>query len=89
MTKNLKKIVSSVTALAIMISIGTASALEAYNGDTGNDNDENNFVKLECDRIEELPDGGKIYVYNIDGVENSFPVPQKGFQLSAANIKEL
>ncbi len=41
---------------------------------------------LEFQEIKELPDGGKIYVYNIDGIINEFPVPPEGFNpLNASN----
>lgn len=36
-------------------------------------------ILLQYDHIEELSDGGKIYVYIIDGIENSFPVPPDEF----------
>lgn len=36
-----------------------------------------------------MPDGGKIYTYIIDGVENNFPVPPKGFKPLMATDEEL
>ncbi len=44
---------------------------------------------LQCDHIVELSDGGKIYVYYIDGVENDFPVPPAGFKPIDASDEEL
>ena len=44
---------------------------------------------LQCDHIEELSDGGKIYVYYIDGIENDFPVPPAGFKPIEASDEEL
>lgn len=42
--------------------------------------------RLQCQEIISLPDGGKIYVYNINGVINEFPVPPDGFDpLNASN----
>ena len=44
---------------------------------------------LQCDHIVELSDGGKIYVYYIDGIENDFPVPPAGFKPIEASDEEL
>lgn len=44
---------------------------------------------LTCDEVIELDDGGKIYVYNIDGVINEFPVPPEGFNPLTATDKQL
>lgn len=44
---------------------------------------------MECNRIDELPDGGKVYVYNIDGVENRFPMPPEGFDALTATDEQL
>lgn len=44
---------------------------------------------LQWSRIEELPDGGKIYVYIIDGTENMFPVPPDGFHPLTATDEAL
>ncbi len=46
-----------------------------------------NFLKY--DHIEELNDGGKIYVYYIDGIENDFPVPPDGFKPLEASDEDL
>lgn len=86
MTKTLKRrIISSVTTLAMVFSLGAVSALGA------NDmaNIEPTSVKLDYDRIEEMPDGGKIYIYVIDGVETKFPVPPEGFKPLTATDEKL
>lgn len=82
MTKiNKRRIISSVTALAIVLNFGTISALDAYYTQSAQ-----NYDIINCDHVEELPDGGQIYYYNIDGVESSFPVPPEGFDpLSASD----
>lgn len=87
MTKTRKRrIISSITTLAIVFSLGAANTLDAY--DAG-DNNEQAAVMLEYDRIEELPDGGKIYVYIIDGTEHQFPVPPEGFKPLTATDEQL
>jgi len=44
---------------------------------------------LQCDHIEELSDGGKIYVYYVNGIENDFPVPPAGFKPNEASDEDL
>jgi hypothetical protein len=44
---------------------------------------------LTADKIEVLPDGGKLYTYIIDGVRNVFPVPPTGFKPIEATDDEL
>lgn len=86
MTKQTKrKFFSMVTAVAMMFSLGTVNALEVYNVNES----ESNLVTLDYNRIEELPDGGKIYVYIIDGIENRFPVPPEGFKPLTASDEQL
>ncbi len=86
MTRNLKRrIISSITSLAMVFSFGATNALDAYNSDTS----ELQSGKLNYDSIEELPDGGKIYTYNIGGVINQFPVPPKGFNPITATDEQL
>lgn len=86
MLKVSKKIVSSITAIAMVLSLSTELSLGAYDDSI---EEEQQSVKLDYERVEELPDGGKNYVYIIDGVENSFPVPPKGFQPLTANDEQL
>lgn len=86
MTKTVKRrIVSSITTLAMVFSFGTVNAMDAYNAvDDGQAS-----VVLDYDRIEELPDGGKIYIYLIDGMEHKFPVPPEGFKPLTATDEQL
>jgi len=44
---------------------------------------------LTADKIEVLPDGGKLYTYIINGVRNVFPVPPTGFKPIEATDAEL
>lgn len=86
MTRNLKRrIISSITSLAMVFSFGATNALDAYNGDTS----EPQSVKLNYESIEELPDGGKIYTYIINGQEHKFPVPPDGFKPIDATDEQL
>ena len=85
MLKTSKKIISSITAIAMALSLSTELSLEAYDSAE----EEQKSVKLDYDRVEELPDGGKIYVYVVDGVENSFPVPPEDFQPLTATDEQL
>lgn len=80
-----RKIISSITALATVFSFGAANTLDAYNTvDVGAVS-----VKLDYDHIEELADGGKIYVYTIDGQTHKFPVPPEGFNPLTATDEQL
>ncbi len=58
----------------------------SVNTDSSNDND---YVKVSCERVEELPDGGKVYVYIIGGQENKFSVPPEGFVPLTATDEQL
>lgn len=42
-----------------------------------------------CDSVEEYPDGGKKYIYMIEGVENNYYVPPAGFNPLTASDEEL
>ncbi len=72
-----KKILALVLCLSMLFASLTIPAF-ADDADT-----------LQHSRIEVLPDGGKIYVYVIDGVENMFPVPPKGFHPLTASDEDL
>lgn len=86
MRKQIKmQLLSAVTSLFLISSFGAASASEASNAADR----ESTFEKLHYNRIEELPDGGKIYVYIIQGEEHRFPVPPKDFQPLSATDEEL
>lgn len=75
----LTRMVSLLTAVILMCSITVTPAFaETFLG--------NGDEYIQYDHIEYLPDGGKIYVYIIDGIENDFPVPPEGFNpLEASN----
>lgn len=72
--------------LAILFSVTlicASSSMMVYAADlTDSDN-------LQYDYVTELPDGGKIYTYIIDGVENNFPVPPDGFDPLTASDETL
>lgn len=85
MKKTTRRVISSITTLAIAMSFGTVNALEAYKAEEY----EQTVVKLNYERIDELSDGGKIYIYCIDGVEHKFPVPPEGFNPLAATDEQL
>lgn len=88
MLKRTKKIISFITSAAIACSLSTAISSENYYEPSEQDQEQES-VKLDYERIEELPDGGKIYVYIIDGVENSFPVPPEDFKPLTATDEQL
>ena len=48
-----------------------------------------NAETLKYDYVTELPDGGKIYTFVIDGIENNFPVPPEGFNPLTASDETL
>lgn len=73
----LKKVLAFVLCLS-MIFVSSTTLAFATDTDT-----------LRCSYIEDLPDGGKIYVYVIDGVENMFPVPPEGFHPLTASDEAL
>lgn len=80
-----RKTASLITALVVVFSFSSANILNAY------ETEESNLtsVKYDYDRIEELSDGGKIYVYSIDGLEHKFPVPPDDFQPLTASDEQL
>ncbi|MFL0267959.1 G1 family glutamic endopeptidase [Candidatus Clostridium radicumherbarum] len=60
-------------ATLVATSIFNSQNLHAQNNTNSKDKEEN------YSEIRKLPDGGEVYVYNINGVENDFPIPPKGF----------
>lgn len=46
-------------------------------------------TQLTATTVRDLPDGGKEYVYNIDGIENVFPVPPENFNPLTATDEQL
>ena len=85
MKTSIKKLFSMLMALAIILSFSTTSAFAA----SASSNDAPSFERIEYDGIEVLEDGGKIYTYIIDGVENKFPVPPDGFDPLTATNEQL
>lgn len=86
MTKQIRrKVFSVVTSVAMMLSLGTVNALENHNANET----ESALTTIDYDHIEELADGGKIYVYIINGIENRFPVPPEGFKPLTASDEQL
>lgn len=83
MSKMAGRVVGIVTSLIATCSL----SMSAFATTVTTENTEEMF--LQYDHIEELSDGGKIYVYIIDGIKNSFPVPPKGFDPLKASDETL
>ena len=83
LTKLMRKIVSLLTTITVMCFIPMSGSVNA----TSNSTEQSKI--LQYDHIEELDDGGKIYIYYIDGVENAFPVPPDGFNPVDASDEDL
>ncbi len=75
-----------ITALlsSVVMAVSAQTAF-AYSGSGAN----NSYPEYQCDHIEYLDDGGRIYVYFIDGIKNSFPVPPDGFDPLTASDEDL
>lgn len=87
-----KRLLSVIMASAIVISLSTSGAFATSTDDIGSVSDEvheDSFESIAYDTIEELPDGGKIYVYEIDGVTHRFPLPPKDFDALKATDEQL
>jgi hypothetical protein len=83
----LKKTISALVMIVALISIPMAIPTFAMPGNVSDYTE----TQLTVTTIRDLPDGGKEYVYNIDGIENVFPVPPQGFNpltASDALLKE-
>jgi len=81
-SKFASKITALISSLVLTCTITMTTAADAA------DTTETSRL-LQCDHIEELSDGGKIYVYYIDGIENDFPVPPAGFKPIEASDEDL
>lgn len=81
-SKFASKITALISSLVLACTITMTTAADAA------DTTETSHL-LQCDHIEELDDGGKIYVYYIDGIENDFPVPPTGFKPIEASDEDL
>lgn len=77
--KKYSKFISAILSVVMVLSI-SAPAMAAV-PDTND--------TLKYDYVEELPDGGKIYTYIIDGIKNCFPVPPEGFNPLTASDETL
>ncbi len=84
--KGFSKFVSKITALisSLVLTCTITMTTVADATDTTETSD-----LLQCDHIVELSDGGKIYVYYINGIENTFPVPPEGFNPIVASDEAL
>lgn len=80
-----RKIFSVLIAFAMFFSLAGVNVF----ADTINDTNEPDFQHVEYDYVEELPDGGKIYTYLIDGVTEKYPVPPNGFSPLTATDEQL
>lgn len=85
MKNNIKKFMSMLMVFTMFLSFGTINA----NAASANADDTPSFERVECDSVEVLEDGGKIYTYVIDGVVNKFPVPPDGFDPLTATNEQL
>ncbi len=79
MKSNIRKFMSMLMVSAMLLSLST---INAFAVSTVID-DSPSFERVECDHVEVLEDGGKIYTYVINGVVNKFPLFTT-FQLPAA-----
>ena len=85
MKSNIRKFMSMLMVSAMLLSLSTINAFAAS---TVID-DLPSFERVECDHVEVLEDGGKIYTYVINGVVNKFPVPPDGFDPLTATNEQL
>lgn len=85
MKSNIRKFMSMLMVLAMLLSLST---INAFAVSTVID-DSPSFERVECDHVEVLEDGGKIYTYVINGVVNKFPVPPDGFDPLTATNEQL
>lgn len=84
--KGFSKFAGKVIALLASLAVTCSMPMSAF-ADSTTQTEKSRY--LQCDHIEELSDGGKIYVYYIDGVENDFPVPPEGFNPVKASDEDL
>lgn len=84
--KRFSKFTGKVVALLALLDVTCLMPMSAFADSTGA-TEKTRY--LQCDHVEELSDGGKIYVYYIDGVENDFPVPPEGFNPVRASDEDL
>ena len=80
----MKKLLSSILALILCFSLLSTFSLAATV-----DEDSTHIQELEYDRVVDLPDGGKDYVYIIEGIENHYLVPPEDFNPLTATDAQL
>lgn len=79
---------SKILALCLAVVL-TAASSAAASAATTSDSGAGREETLSCAEVKNLPDGGKAYVYFIDGIENIFPVPPEGFHPVEATDSQL
>ncbi len=87
-----RRFLSVIMASAIVISLSTFNAFATSSNNIegiANDEHEGSFESIVYDDVEELPDGGKIYVYKVDGVTHQFPLPPEDFDPLSATDEQL
>lgn len=87
-----RRFLSVIMASAIVISLGTSNAFATSSNnidDIAETTRDGSFESIVYDDVEELPDGGKIYVYKVDGVTHRFPLPPEDFDPITATDEQL
>lgn len=85
MKNKIRKFMSMLMAFTMFLSLSTINAFAASEAT----DEAPSFERVECDSVEVLEDGGKIYTYVIDGVVNKFPVPPDDFDPLTATDEQL
>lgn len=87
-----RRFLSVIMASAIVISLSTFNASASSSNDidcVATAEREGSFESIVYDDVEDLPDGGKIYVYKVDGVTHQFPLPPEDFDPISATDEQL
>ena len=80
-----RKAIAFAAIVSMVFLFGASSTLSAYEPDET----DIGSIKLDYDRVENIAEGGEIYVYNIGGVEHKFPVPPSDFDPLTASDQQL
>lgn len=80
----MKKFLSCILAVAMCLALMPTISFAATDDETSV-----NIQELEYDHVIDFPDGGKDYVYIIEGIENHYLVPPEGFNPLTATDEEL
>ena len=80
----MKKFLSYILAVAMCLALMPTISFAATDDETSV-----NIQELEYDHVIDFPDGGKDYVYIIEGIENHYLVPPEGFNPLTATDEEL